>query len=222
MYIPPLFQISGISETHTTRLTRRNEGFWQVQFNFWGTILAFMAALGIITGLLTWCLVCRGKRIEKRLARAKAKEREERAQNVARAVGSHRAAPVSERKRVIQSEEVPLPPPTRSWLAGQRDSMVRKSLAMSRTSVYSTPPHSHSLSDDKESGLPVARDEYGYDKDWGMEMGAGVEHAQPPSHRWRDEEKEELERKINGNAYTRGPTVRVAPEEGANEVVKDI
>ncbi|KAI9641259.1 hypothetical protein NHQ30_010059 [Ciborinia camelliae] len=83
MYIPRTLD----TKTLTTRAeSSSSKGFWQVQFNFWGTILAFFVAIGILTGLLTWCLVCRGKRIEKRLAKKKEQEKEERKRAVARAV----------------------------------------------------------------------------------------------------------------------------------------
>ncbi|CAD6443160.1 03c617bd-5cbc-4e34-875e-233f4c334a1e [Sclerotinia trifoliorum] len=85
MYIPYLLHTPGspsplpqtnplIPRDESPPSSTHNEGFWEVQFNFWGTILAFLVAIGIITGILTWCLVCRGKRMEKKLARAKEKE----------------------------------------------------------------------------------------------------------------------------------------------------
>ncbi|KAJ8063996.1 hypothetical protein OCU04_007841 [Sclerotinia nivalis] len=88
MYIPHLLHTPGTPTPvpQTNPLTPRDEsppssvhnaGFWEVQFNFWGTILAFLVAIGIITGILTWCLVCRGKRMQKKLAKAKEKELEE-------------------------------------------------------------------------------------------------------------------------------------------------
>ncbi|KAF7876724.1 hypothetical protein EAF04_001808 [Stromatinia cepivora] len=88
MYIPHLLHTPGnpAPSPQTNPLTPRaespptsaqNAGFWEVQFNFWGTILAFLVAIGIITGILTWCLVCRGKRMQKKLAKAKEKEIEE-------------------------------------------------------------------------------------------------------------------------------------------------
>ncbi|EDN95294.1 predicted protein [Sclerotinia sclerotiorum 1980 UF-70] len=88
MYIPHLLRTLGtltplpqtnplIPRDESPPTSAHNAGFWEVQFNFWGTILAFLVAIGIITGILTWCLVCRGKRMQKKLAKAKEKELEE-------------------------------------------------------------------------------------------------------------------------------------------------
>lgn len=200
MYIH-LHRSLGSLGTHTASLTRRaesaptsigNQGFWQVQFNFWGTILAFLAALGIITGLLTWCLVCRGKRIEKRLARAKEKERKEMARNVERAVGNEWVHGASD-------SAPPRIPPSNFGTA--RDSYVRKS-SISRPSL-----HISCANEDQKDDFE--RDQYGYNANWGMDKEMGIEmgtglHTPVPSYHSRDDEKEESVSELSGDIPIRG------------------
>ncbi|TEY87474.1 hypothetical protein BOTCAL_0002g00310 [Botryotinia calthae] len=141
MYIPRLS-----STLNTPSLTIRaespptsvaNEGFWEVQFNFWGTILAFIVAIAIITGLLTWCLVCRGKRIQKKLAKAKEKEREEeeRAKNEmmgkvlgggANGVARSGSKLGVGRNGTVRKSEISRPFPARTESSGSMDSMDEK------------------------------------------------------------------------------------------------
>ncbi|KAB8293370.1 hypothetical protein EYC80_007691 [Monilinia laxa] len=187
--------------TQTTTFTRRaesaptsigNQGFWQVQFNFWGTILAFLAALGIITGLLTWCLVCRGKRIQKRLARAKEKEREEMSRNVERAVGNDWVHSAS-------NDAPPRIPPSNFGAA--RDSYVRKSIIS-----HPSPYMSRADEDQKDD---FERDQYGYNANWGMDKEMGIEmgtglHTPVPSYHSRDDEKEEIVSELSGDIPIRG------------------
>ncbi|KAF7940037.1 uncharacterized protein EAE98_000164 [Botrytis deweyae] len=141
MYIPRLSSTLN-APTLTTRAespptSGSSEGFWQVQFNFWGTILAFIAAIAIITGILTWCLVCRGKRIQKKLAKAKEKEREEeeRAKNEmmgkvlggdANGVARNGSKLGVGRNGTVRKSEISRPFPARSGSSGSVDSMDEK------------------------------------------------------------------------------------------------
>ncbi|TGO12240.1 hypothetical protein BTUL_0092g00400 [Botrytis tulipae] len=141
MYIPRLSStlnapaLTTRAESPPTSIA--SEGFWEVQFNFWGTILAFIVAIAIITGILTWCLVCRGKRIQKKLAKAKEKEREEeeRAKNEmmgkvlggsANGVARNGSKLSVGRNGTVRKSEISRPFPARSESSGSVDSMDEK------------------------------------------------------------------------------------------------
>ncbi|ESZ97848.1 hypothetical protein SBOR_1724 [Sclerotinia borealis F-4128] len=155
------------------------EGFWQVQFNFWGTILAFVVALGIITGLLTWCLVCRGKRMQKKIAREKEKEREkeerEKVEMMDRVVGNEGGVG---RNGTVRKSEISRP------FAAQKGSVNEEG-------------------EFKRAGYGEEEGVWGLEKELGMTRGRDMNMdslSRPPSyHSSRDEEKMEVARDMTGD-----------------------
>ncbi|KAF7943096.1 hypothetical protein EAE96_011039 [Botrytis aclada] len=187
MYIPRLSSTLN-APTLTTRAespstSGSSEGFWEVQFNFWGTILAFVVAIAIITGLMTWCLVCRGKRIQKRLAKAKEKEREEeeRVKNemMGKVLGDGANGVVRNgsklgvgRNGTVRKSEISRPFPARSESSGSVGSMDEK--------------RELEMEYERQSG----RDNYWSEKAAWKEETVGTE-SPVPRERIGDEEKSE-------------------------------